>query len=496
MRLAATIPALVPEMTLVLSKLVEHDKQADQPVDFGKLDLEQATPLHNSPLYKMFVQECVAAKIAKAQQDIAAGDADRRQVAMGLLPQAYNEEQRAILQFAVTIFGPSGPPQKVQFLMEGDNLDKLFAWNPEDQRLSLALVKGASAPPKDCAKVALLSAADFIISSDEALDKVDNPLLKKVLGEYKKLVEIADAKEDLKTFAQALFLDICSYKLGMTQHCHVVDELEKKLARGECEVQIELMCKLLAPTARKIIQHNSSASGMAALLTLHDRIAEKERAPAVLAASEIAATEEAAAGREIAGQENLTEEQKQRIAANRAKALAKRPLSSADRSAEGATPLAESEAPTTTCLAPETAANTASMAPTYAIGDVVVTKSKKHQQKYNGCQARVLKILTSKLRVEMIEGGAVGEEKDFLFENVSRAVPQDRPSQQGGGKDADDGKGGGQEKCALVPAAGCEKRKLVDAVDIPGSAKAQKIDEAAKQEALAMSLFGDLSKIA
>jgi hypothetical protein len=42
-------------MTLVLSKLVEHDKQADQPVDFGNLDLEQATPLHNSPLYKMFV---------------------------------------------------------------------------------------------------------------------------------------------------------------------------------------------------------------------------------------------------------------------------------------------------------------------------------------------------------------------------------------------------------------------------------------------------------
>ena len=69
--------------------------------------------------------------------------------------------------------------------------------------------------------------------------------------------------------------------------------------------------------------------------------------------------------------------------------------------------------------------------PDFQIDQVVVISANKHKEKYDQREGRIVKVLSSKLRVEILSGPAQGEEKDVQKSSVTlkEAVPKKKDSE-------------------------------------------------------------------
>ncbi len=64
------------------------------------------------------------------------------------------------------------------------------------------------------------------------------------------------------------------------------------------------------------------------------------------------------------------------------------------------------------------------VAPTWKVGDHVITKAVKQKKQYDNMRGEVVRCLTKKVRVKFLEGPEKGNTRDFTFDNISRAPPE------------------------------------------------------------------------
>ena len=58
------------------------------------------------------------------------------------------------------------------------------------------------------------------------------------------------------------------------------------------------------------------------------------------------------------------------------------------------------------------------------VGAIVITSSGTHKDKHDNQKAKLVKVLSSKVRVKFLEGPAAGQVKDFAKDKVRKKLPQ------------------------------------------------------------------------
>eukprot|EP00971_Amphidinium_carterae_P021048 415323-Amphidinium_carterae.1 len=66
----------------------------------------------------------------------------------------------------------------------------------------------------------------------------------------------------------------------------------------------------------------------------------------------------------------------------------------------------------------------AAAASTFKLGDVVMCSAGKAKASYDNKRGKIVKVLSQKIRVQLLEGPCQGQEKDYAFDKVVQEVAQ------------------------------------------------------------------------
>jgi hypothetical protein len=421
-------PELLPPLGKALIRLVNFDLQATKNIDVEFLDMSQKNTFFRSAMYKSFLVARWEARLESAKKSVDAPDTARRSIVEQLLEQLPDSSpHKESLEFAKALFGPMLGPEKVHYLVEEPSrFAFLEAWAPSDERLCLRHFSGKDHHHQTVPWPAFLCGAKLLAIEETCIEGIHHPVLKGLVKDYKRMRDVVgDLGDAWRNFVDLLFLEVCSAKLGV----QCTEDVECPEFSAEHAQVAQSLSDILGPKSRKLCE---TRNGMGALIKfLQDMKPEQPQ--------------------------RIPEKRKESASAS---SFVEPPV---DDGQEGA-PASPGAATPQEEVAAGNTRPPANKCEDIAVGDVVVLSVCKHKEAYNKRKAKVLKVLSQKYRLELLEGPSRGEERDFLKAACAKEL----------------------EVVANVPLAGA-KRSLDGPEPNEDSVKRGKSTE------LAASLFGELS---
>jgi hypothetical protein len=271
--------------------------------------------------------------------------------------------------------------------------------------------------------------ACLLAGSEEAVEDIPHPVVRSVVNDFCRMTRIVEkAGPPHVEFVERLFFDVCAVRLGIKA------SVEPKCpdVYAEHASLLSKVADVLGAKVKKACEGRLSIEALARLGCF----------PAEVASSPVAVPPVTGTGG--GGEGKVLEESGQGTQAGKDDGATK------DKD-DGATK--------------DKGHDESKDAAAFEVGEEVVLTVAKFKEQYNGKRAKITKILSQKIRVQLLEGPAEGEEKDFAKTACARA------------------------EVVLVAPAGAKRGIAGESAENP-AAKAPRKEQG---EALAASLFGDVS---
>ena len=440
--------ATAPDCAHALARSVA-ELTSEEAMRLGELELPFLPAKHRSSffqcaLYKRFLK----ARFIKRLEEVSAAkgmpDGQRREITRTLASQARTDDQKKSLAFATAWLGPMEELDKLKFFMGSkENIALLQLWEPTSTALPLQLLMSTQTAFKEVTPEKFKEAADLVGQHPELCESVAHPTVKTLLRAFVGMLAAdTPSVQARRVFIEDIFMELSAAKLG-------------------------LLGGYSAATAEPYVQNDDAA----ALAQIHKAASSllRKGGDGPVAAALVAWHEKEHAAR-----------QPQEAAEAKAPTTTL-PTQVGAVGATGTVEVAPGGGAVPTAPASETGAaaesRPAASVERFSVGDEVVVSATKQKDKFNGQRAKVVRLLLTNVKVEMISGPAKGEVVDKQPQHLSF------PASSAAGPNL-----------SVVPPAGT-KRSAEEGGDTNPSAKASKSASIGlseeKKAAMATALFGD-----
>ena len=266
-RLQGKTPSFVPNYGRALVLFSNHGLDKDSDPDFSDLGIDMTIFAKSA----LFCNYCDLRADRRISQLSALGVDAVYAKAKELLPVARTPEQEQLLQFLISAHAPLGINEQLSFLTEAGNLKRLLSWNAKDTRLVIGPLVHWAGP---ISVAAYQAAAGVLVKAPDAIDKLQDALVKAVLQDHLKLTQVEDGKGSVHAVATHVASELAVVKLS----CHSyapADGVKAKVADLSREA-VKAMVKVLGAPAKKLGEHDQTGV-MTELLRVHQAILDKEK---------------------------------------------------------------------------------------------------------------------------------------------------------------------------------------------------------------------------
>ncbi|CAK0806964.1 unnamed protein product, partial [Prorocentrum cordatum] len=448
-RFAATLKAIKAELPCFVDALGDAvlqlgDLRLDtaEEVDTSRLTLEDIAARQTSALVKQVVRERWLAKLDRVKTTACASISDklkdidvlRKSQARADVPK----ERLGNLEVARDLLGPASIGAKMKCLLQDPKrFDAWAEWAPKDQALygkpfasKENVFKGTSV------KEFPLGALQIPRGGVDCSEDVAQPIAKDMVVALNKHLTFGDARVDTGSpeyaMVKAVYCELVCLKLGAEPESPPMEwapesaktDLGKRCLKNMSKVLGAQMKKLSGDNAGRakseieILEAAEAAKAEADKKTAEaaeaakaaEAEAERAKAEAAAAEAEAKKAEDAAAGAAFLADKEATAGGGDSAGAEQPEA---QDTAGADKAGSGAPPAAAAKAEGGSAQAPgRQGAGAPPPARALAVGDVVLTSSGTHKAEHDNKKAEVIKIGARPV-VEFLEGGAVGETKEF-----------------------------------------------------------------------------------